>query len=514
MSDQLIYLVEITAYTGAGTETLRYASGLGKVTGPTETPPNVFFEPRVVEPANFSRTAFSDARVMGGGTVGFGELVLNNADQGLNDILDYGLDGRECVIRVGPQDAAYPGGYTTFLTATMEQPEVGRLRATIRLRDKVSLLDQPLQATKYAGNNALPSGKEGTADDIKGRPKVLTYGRCKYVPPLCVNTALLIYQFHDGAAHEVNAVFDMGVALTFGADRANLAAMEATAPAPGAYDTCLAEGLIRLGATPAGRLTAWVKGDATGGYVRTVAKIVERILTTKAGVPSGDIDTASFAALASAADQEVGIHIGQETTARQAINDLLSSIGAWLAPTRTGKWQIGQLVAPGTPTVTFTDLEILDIDRRATRDEGRGIPLFQVVLSYQKFWTTFSENDIAGAVSAATRAQMLQEWRRETATDSSVQTKHLLATELARESLINDTAEAATEAARVLTLHKVRRDFVQATVRLQDDTYTLDMGSVVRLETPRLGYDAGRDFVVVGLTSDGRKRRLQLDLWG
>lgn len=514
MSDQLIYLVEITAYTGAGTETLRFASGRGKVTGPTETPPNAFFEPRVVEPANFSRTAFSDARVMGGGTVGFGELVLNNADQGLTALLDYGLDGRDCIIRVGPPDAAYPGGYTTFLSTTMEQPEVGKQRATIRLRDKLSLLDQPLQATKYAGTNSLPSGKEGVATDIKGRPKPLTYGRCRHVPPICCNTALLIYQFHDGAAQAVDGVFDMGVALGFGVDRANLAAMEATAPAQGAYDTCLAEGLIRLGATPAGRVTANVKGDATGGYVRKVSEIVERILTTKVGVPSGDIDTASFSALASSANQEVGIYIAQETTSRQAINDMLASIGAWLAPTRTGTWQIGQLVAPGTPTVTFTDREIIDIDRRATRDEGRGIPLFQAVLSYAKNWTTFGESDIAGAVSAADRAEMLQEWRRVTATDSSVQTKHLLATELRRDTLLTDATETATEAARVLALHKVRRDFVQATVRLQADTFTIDLGSFVRLETPRLGYDAGRNFVVVGITSDGRKRRLQLDLWG
>jgi hypothetical protein len=34
------------------------------------------------------------------------------------------------------------------------------------------------------------------------------------------------------------------------------------------------------------------------------------------------------------------------------------------------------------------------------------------------------------------------------------------------------------------------------------------------LVTPRLGYAAGRDFIVVGITVDGRRQRLTLDLWG
>lgn len=514
MSDSLVYLVEMVAHDGAGTLTLRYSSDRGTTTGPAETPANAYFAPRIVEPANFTRTAFSDARIMGGGTVGYGELILSNADQGLSALLDYGLDGRECVVRVGPPGAAYPGGYTVFLTATMEQPEVGPMRATIRLRDKVSILEQPLQATKYAGTNVLPNGKEGTEADIKGLPKVLAYGRCRYLPPTCVNTALLIYQIHDGAIHAVDGVQDMGIALTFGANRANLAAMEATAPAAGQYDTCLSEGLLRVGAIPAGVLTAHVRGDATGGYVDSVAGIVQRILTTRAGVPGGDIDAASFTALDAAAGQEVGIYIATETTRRQAINAMLASVGAWLAPTRTGAWQVGQLVAPASPSITFTDVEIINIDRRATRDDGRGIPLFQVILSYGRNWASFGESDIAGAVPTATRAEMLQEWRRVTAIDASVQTKHLLATELSRETLLADPTEAATEAARVLALHKVRRDFVQITVRMQTDTFTLDLGSVVRLQTARLGYGAGRNFVVVGITSDGRRRRLQLDLWG
>ncbi len=48
---------------------------------------------------------------------------------------------------------------------------------------------------------------------------------------------------------------------------------------------------------------------------------------------------------------------------------VLASCGGWLAPTRTGIWQVGQLMAPtGTPVMTFTDVHILKLDSLATRD--------------------------------------------------------------------------------------------------------------------------------------------------
>ena len=46
---------------------------------------------------------------------------------------------------------------------------------------------------------------------------------------------------------------------------------------------------------------------------------------------------------------------------------VLASCGSWLAPTRTGIWQVGQLMAPtGTPVMTFTDVHILKLDSLAT----------------------------------------------------------------------------------------------------------------------------------------------------
>lgn len=516
-AEDLIYLVEITAYddTIPGTRVLRYASGLGKMTRPSETPANAHYEPRLLQPISFKRTMFSAARVTGGASVGAGEIVLNNTDQGLASLRNLGIDGRDVVVRVGPQGGAYPADYTTILTGTAEQVEVGASRATIRLRDRLEVLKQPLQENLYAGNNVLPSGVEGGPNDIKGSRKPLCYGLRENCTPALVNTAKLIYQVHDGSIDVMDGVHDQGIALADEGDLANLAALEAATVSAGHFKTCLALGLFRLGSLPAGRITASVFGDNSGsGYVSSAAEIVERLLTDRCGIDPADIDSASFSALASAAGYECGVYFRGDLTRQAAIDAVLASCGGWLAPTRTGQWQIGQLVAPsGTPAFSFADSDILALDSQATRDSGAGIPVWQVKLRGRRY-DPAAAGDLAASIAAARRAELMEEWREALATDAAVKTKHLLAPEMTAETAIASESDMATEAARLLALHKVRRDFVSARVALTQANAAVDLGDVVRITTPRLGYDAGRDFICVGIEADGKRKRLTMDLWG
>jgi hypothetical protein len=108
----------------------------------------------------------------------------------------------------------------------------------------------------------------------------------------------------------------------------------------------------------------------------------------------------------------------------------------------------------------------------------------------------------------------MKEWRSASASDTAVQTKHLLSGELKRDTCLTGASDAATETARVLALHKVRRDFVEAEVTTTAANATVDLGTLVELRTSRLDYADGRLFVVVGLTTDGARNAMQLDLWG
>ena len=245
--------------------------------------------------------------------------------------------------------------------------------------------------------------------------------------------------------------------------------------------------------------------------------IVKRILLTQCGVSFGDIDSSSFTALDAAANYEVGIYVAGDESRQSVIDQLLLSVGAWLVPDRTGVWQVGRLTAPvGSPAATFTADHILSQTKRPPADPERGVPVWQVSLRYKRYWQTFRDTDvdIAGGVSEATRAQLVQEWRTVTAEDASVKTAHLLAPLLKRDTLLVSAADAQTEADRLLALHKVRRDMVDADVAINAGTASLDLGQEARLKTARMGYGAGRDFRVIGISTDGRKQKMTAQLWG
>lgn len=519
MTRQRLTAVEITAYDAAlpGTRTLYFSSGR-LVTGPSDTPALTWFDDRIIAAPNFERRAFGDARVTSGGTATGGVLELANADQGLVSLLDLGLDGRAIVVRQGYEGDAYPAAWTTWLAGTVEHVEMGQDTATIRLSDRTALLDLPLQDTRYAGTNsgAPLAGVEGVAGDIKGQEKPLCWGRCRQVPAVLVNTFYRTYQIHDGAVQAIDAVYDRGAALTFGANRADVAALHAATIAPGSYDTCTALGLFRLGDAAVGRVTADVRGDASGtGYVDRAGAVMRRILEAKCGIPTAQIDTASFSALDTAANYELGLFVGSATTRRAAIEALAASVGAYALPDRTGTWTTGQLVAPvASTTVEISDDEATDIRREATRDPGRGVPVWRVTLRWGRNWTTFTASDlvaVSGSFTEATRNERVREWRSAVASDSSVQTKHLRAATLEYDTLLVNEADAAAEATRRLNLHKVRRDYLRVPVALTDEVAALDLLDELKLDTTVAGL-AGRQFAILGLVSEDQT--VTLELWG
>jgi hypothetical protein len=162
----------------------------------------------------------------------------------------------------------------------------------------------------------------------------------------------------------------------------------------------------------------------------------------------------------------------------------------------------------------FTDVDLISVDSQATADQTAGVPMYSVNLRYKHYPGVLQKSEPAGSLLPAQVADITTEWRTATATDNTVLTTHLLSPQLYRDSCLNVQANAQAEANRILTLHKVRRDYVKATVYLDETKAAIDLGSVIQLVTPRLGYTTGRLFVVVGISTDGRKHELTLDLWG
>lgn len=516
-----LYLVEIQCYDDAlaGTRVLRFANYIGFITKPSESPANTTYEPRIISAGNFEQHIYKSSTTSGRSEVGFGAIVLNNADGALDTLIDYGFDGRQLIIWRGEAGAAYPAGFTKIFTGTIEQPEFSLNTVTLRIRDRLAeVADKPLQAIKYSGTNALPAGVEGVADDLKGSPKPLLKGVAFNFSPPLVNTSRLIYQISSNQISSIQNVYDNGAAITTGTSRASLAALEATAPTAGQYDYYVGSAsdgaYIRLGSSPAGTVTVNATEGANASN-RTVAQIISAVLQSSGGIAAGDIDSATITALDAANNSEVGFWQGtEETTAGEIIDMLCASIGAFWTINANGKFVVGRLELPsGTPVAVFQSYHLLAVSLLASNDAGRGIPVYRVNLAYQRNYTQQSESDVAGSVSLERRNFLKETMRLVNSTDNSVKTKHLLAKELNTEGLLISAAAAATEAARLQALYGVRRDLLQISLQ-SSDIAVIELNDVVCIKIPRLGWSSGKDFRVIGRIQNFELDITELVLWG
>ena len=70
------------------------------------------------------------------------------------------------------------------------------------------------------------------------------------IPPVQINATGLIYQVSCSSVLAIDAVRDGGAALAVSADYGTYDLLAAATVAPGAYATCIALGLFRLGSAP------------------------------------------------------------------------------------------------------------------------------------------------------------------------------------------------------------------------------------------------------------------------
>ena len=299
---------------------------------------------------------------------GFGELVLVNADGGLDGFLGHGWDARRVQVLLGGDGFAF-SEFGTVFDGTAQGVEATDDQLIVRARDWRHKLDVPVLTNQYAGTG----GAEGNSD-LKGAYKPVCFGRCRNITPVLVEASTGLYQIHDGAIEDVDALHAGGVAYT----------KVGGTPAANQYSVNVSTGIVTVGGAP---ITEQVTCDAKGAkpttWLVTVADIVEELVTTAGGFVAGDLDAASFTALNTANGATVGVYLRDQRSLLEVLDELLASVGGYYGFTRAGKFQVGRFEAPsGTPAVTFTDVEILDLRRQPV-----GLPLFQVRVGYQPNWT-------------------------------------------------------------------------------------------------------------------------------
>lgn len=514
-----ILTADVTVYDAAlpGTRVLRFATQ-AYVTKATDTPAHTFYDGRIQQPANVQRSCFSKGTTVGATQIGFGDLVLVNNDGGLDVLLNYSFAGRPVEIKLGevkPNSGGVPS-WVTVIKGVMEQAEFSWDKVVVRIRDRQQDLAKPLQGNRYGGTNSLPNGLDGVAGDLLGRPKPLVYGQVFNVSPTCVNTTRLIYQVNDGTLQSVDAVYDRGTALTAGAAYTSQADMETNAPAGGQYRVWISAGgsYFRLGSAASGEVTADLTQGANAA-ARTVGQLYSQILT-KAGVAGTDINSSDITALDALVAYPTGVWVShrEDMSALQALDILTNSVGAWFGSDASGVFRIGRIELPtGTAVGTLAGVDIVSIDRVASRDPGVGVPAWKVKLGYQKCWTP--QTDLGSGVSAVRKGFVEQDYRRVEVSDSTVLTANLTSPDLTFDTVLVNQADATAEANRRLTMYKARRDMLQVRVRVDAALASvLDVGKIVTLQVSRYGLSAGKKFLITSVRTDMRGYMFDLVLWG
>ena len=478
------YIVVLKPYDfDTSAETTIYLSDRGYVSSPSESPANTYYEPRVVEALNFQRSMFGSGRVGGQSVPSFGQIVLANADGGLDDFAGYAWDNRSVEVFVGEKGGDLSEHFKIF-AGQSKSVEFDDLEVRVILRDGQDRFSRTFPPNSYAGTG----GNEGSAI-MEGLPKPICLGEVYNITPVLVDEANDVYQVHDGQIEAIDAVYDNGAAIS-------------------GYTPDLTNGRFTLASAPTGIITADVRGaKPSGSYKSTVGEIIRFVASEYAGFADpADIDTASFSALDTANSAAVGVYVSERGTILDTLDELANSIGAFYGFDRSGKLNVGRVEAPtGTADLDLDSTNIIEIERLPT-----SLPVSDVVLQYKKNYTVLGD-DLLGA-SAADRDFMLRESAQVEDTDAATAAIYPNAQVLEVDSRLVDSTAASTEASRLLALYGTQRDVYR--VRVKTQPFTLKLNDIVEITFARYDLTAGKKFSVISVSEDAAINEVELELWG
>jgi len=491
-----VWLLSIEALDPAGNAvTLRYA------TEEYFDPAGYAWRPRIQQAGLYTAGLYA-GDLLNVSRSGFGETTLVNADGALDGLVDYAMDGRRVCLQLATET-----GVIDVLVGTLSRVTFQRRIVSLRLRDPVETLQQPHPLTRYAGDNVLPDGLEGTDDDIGGNVKPRLYGQVRNAQPVLVNSSKLIYQISDSDC-TVGAVYDNGAPLTLDGDYSSVEQLLGDAPATGEWSDWEPpegtyrryRGYIRLGDSPTGTITC--DADAP----KTQAGDVMASILDEIGAAYASADVSALNAVG-----DLRLWISDTTTTAELLDQIAVSTGGYWRIDTQGQIRMGALPAPSEPVTTLRDHQIIEIDRESAGAGSNGLPVWSVTMTADPIETT--QTDVAGVVSTARRARLAKATREVNRESQATLTRHPLAEAISIESRLATTAQAGAVADRVLALLSPRRDSVTLTARAAD-VAGITIASSIRIVTPRLGYAEGRTLLVVGRTLDAGRNRIQLTLWG
>lgn len=494
-TQERIWLIEIESLDELNQpSTLRFASG-----DYIDSSGN-YWDKRIKQPALYTSSVYAGDFLKGTSKAGYGEAILVNADRGLDYLANHAVDGRVCKLFLMDET----GTIKEIFSGTVQSISFSNSSVQIKLRDFQEILTKQHPYSTYAGDNVLPNGVEGVITDIKGKHKPKVYGIISNQQPVLVNTVKLIYESHDTSISpdvvpEITEVFDRGVLLDKHLHYTDYTLFLSDSVPSGKYITY--KGYFRLGAPATGTVTC-----NTETNLQLAGDIFE--LICQEGGFSLNVSDKTDLNLSG----QVGILMESNTSTTSLLDKICASFGAyWYF--EDSQVRVKKISIPSVADVFIDDSAIINIERTATASGSNGLPVYRVNLKYDEVQQT--QNDLAASVPDSTKSRVASKFRETKAEDLTVKTRHLLSDELTIETCIPTEAVAESSALSILDIVKSRRDFVTCTLRITPElAESIKISRVVNIQSYKLGYQLGKNFLILGFTLDARVSRVQLELFG
>lgn len=231
--------------------------------------------------------------------------------------------------------------------------QVNRNSRQLTLQCEVNkrLIDVPLLNLEYGGGG----GADGDVD-FRGQLKPASFGSPVNVEVFFFDITNNVGQIDAyGNVTAIDTLYED--AASFGTKHGNYAsyaALVAAAIPEGKWGTCVAEGLIRLGAAPRGVITC----DPVCG-AGTPGAMMLRWLQTHAGVSAGNIDSTTFTTLDSTLATLLGhaaacsYHTRSQVNVDQLMQDMCGSVNAVPMIRPDGKIAVARQISALSPALTI-----------------------------------------------------------------------------------------------------------------------------------------------------------------
>jgi hypothetical protein len=490
----------------------------------TDSLPNMPFAGALETGLRFHR-AIIDGNKIGGMASGYSDLVINNSG-GDYDAYANSLDGARVLVKYGARGASFDTYITLYDGLTEGEATIDEETMALHLYDDNKRLEIPAQPGVYGGTGGIDGDS-----NVKSKRKPIWLGTCANVSVALIDAVNLVYQLHDGQISAVSHVYDRGVELTANStpDYANYAALIAATITPGRFATCLALGLIRLGAKPDGVVTVTANGAVSNGLIATTtsgtffsdtASAIQYLITISTA--NVVVDTGSVIALKAAQSAPIGYYIGPDDnkTIRQAIDELTYGILGWAGFRRDRTLDMGLIALPtGSPLASYTGDgtgEDFYTIKQLPLPSIMAPPPYRIRSAYSRNWT--QQSDIDATVDASTQTLRKDPYSIAISTNSTLSASIQAAHPQAQDPdvwpswFVNSSDAVAFDNATLTLFGGATRNLFEMVVPA--DAYGLNLGNPIQATDTRYGLSGGKALALMSIDDDTSEEQATVQGFG